>query len=138
MPAVCSALFLLPVHRSAAAQKACASRRGSGTAPRRTRAGLGSVGASGIEKGIVETHRVVKKIVAAAAASCAAAGLRTCALTGCKAREAHVAHFKRCAARGTVVYCCKDHQMADWKAHKPACKAARKAAAEGGAGPSSA
>ena len=36
-----------------------------------------------------------------------------------------------------VVYCCREHQVSDWPAHKAACKAARKAAApdNGGAGP---
>jgi hypothetical protein len=28
-----------------------------------------------------------------------------------------------------AVYCCKEHQTADWPAHEAACKAARKAAA---------
>ena len=52
----------------------------------------------------------------------------------------HPAHFKSCAACRAVVYCCREHQMAGWLAHKKACKAARKAAkAEGDeAGPSGA
>ena len=54
-------------------------------------------------------------------------GLRSCALPGCGAKEAHPQHFKRCAACHTVVYCRKDHQLADWPRHKAACKAARKA-----------
>ena len=68
-----------------------------------------------------------------------ASGLRSCALAGCGAREAHPAHFKSCAACRAVVYCCREHQVAGWPAHKKACKAARKAAAaadvEDGAGP---
>ena len=71
-----------------------------------------------------------------------APGLRTCALPGCGAKEAHPAHFKSCAACRTVVYCCREHQAEDWPNHKKACKAARKAAVaaaeDDGAGPSSA
>ena len=55
--------------------------------------------------------------------------LRACALPSCGAREAHVAHFKKCSACGQVVYCSKAHQTEHWPAHKAACKAARKAAA---------
>jgi hypothetical protein len=58
--------------------------------------------------------------------------LRSCALEGCGAREAHPQLFKRCGGCKAVVYCCKEHQVADWPAHKAACKAARKAAAQGG------
>ena len=79
---------------------------------------------------------------AAVQSSLTAPGLRRCALPGCGAREAHPAHFKSCAACRTVVYCCREHQVAGWPAHKKACKAARKAAAaaseDGGAGPSGA
>jgi hypothetical protein len=65
----------------------------------------------------------------AAAAEGAAHGLHTCALAGCTANKAHVSQFKKCGACRTVAYCCKEHQVADWPAHKAACKAARKAAA---------
>lgn len=58
-----------------------------------------------------------------------APALRTCALEGCGAREIHVAQFKKCAACQAVVYCCREHQVEHWKAHKKACKAARKATA---------
>ena len=58
-----------------------------------------------------------------------APGLRSCALPGCDAEEAHPTHFKSCAACRTVVYCCREHQVAGWPSHKKACKAARKAAA---------
>ena len=62
--------------------------------------------------------------------------LRRCALPGCGAREAHPAHFKSCAACRTVVYCCREHQVEGWLAHKKACKAVRKAqSAEDEAGP---
>jgi hypothetical protein len=71
--------------------------------------------------------------VAAMQAGPAPDTLRRCALGSCDARELHPAHFKKCAACQTVVYCCKAHQETDWPAHKAACKAARKAAAEGGA-----
>ena len=58
-----------------------------------------------------------------------ATGLRSCALPGCGAMEAHPAHFKSCAACRMVVYCCREHQAADWSAHKKACKTMRNAAA---------
>ena len=58
-------------------------------------------------------------------------GLRSCGLASCGAKEAHVDHFKRCSACKTIVYCCKEHQLEHWPAHKRDCKAARKAAAEG-------
>ena len=73
--------------------------------------------------------------------SLTAPGLRSCALDGCGAKEAHPAHFKSCAACRAVVYCCREHQVAGWPTHKKACKAARKAAAaaeDDGAGPSGA
>ena len=58
-----------------------------------------------------------------------APGLRCCALASCGTREAHPQHFKSCAACLGVVYCCREHQVADWPAHNAACKAARKTAA---------
>ena len=78
---------------------------------------------------------------AAVAAASTAPGLRSCALAGCGAKEAHPKHFKRCSACQAVVYCSKEHQLEAWPAHKAACKAARKAAAAtaaGGAGPGAA
>ena len=66
-------------------------------------------------------------------AAAAAPGLRTCALPGCGARERHPSHFKTCGACKTVAYCSKEHQTTDWQRHKADCKAARKAAASGGA-----
>jgi len=75
-------------------------------------------------------------------AAMSAPGLRSCALAGCGAKEAHPQHFKRCSACKGVVYCSKEHQLEDWPAHKAACKAARKAAAAssdaGAAGPNAA
>jgi hypothetical protein len=56
--------------------------------------------------------------------------LHFCALPTCGAQEVHASHFKRCSACSAVVYCCKEHQVQDWPAHKAACRAARKAAAE--------
>jgi len=79
---------------------------------------------------------------AALYAAMTAPGLRTCALPGCGAKEAHPKHFKRCSACQAVVYCSKEHQLEAWPAHKAACKAARKAKAaastDGGAGPGAA
>ena len=80
---------------------------------------------------------IMKSLADAQAAKKAGMPLRACALPSCGAREAHVGHFKRCSACGSVVYCSKAHQAEHWPAHKAACKAARKAAsqaaAEGGA-----
>ena len=81
--------------------------------------------------------RINKSLADAQAAKDAGVPLRLCALPSCGAREAHVAHFKKCSACGQVVYCSKAHQTEHWPAHKAACKAARKAASqaagEGGA-----
>jgi hypothetical protein len=84
-----------------------------------------------------DANRLGHRLGATLAAQVAARGLRGCALAGCDAREVHVAQFKKCAACQAVVYCCKAHQEADWPAHKATCKAARRAAAQGGAGPNS-
>ena len=71
-----------------------------------------------------------KAFQAAVHKSLNAPDLRSCALPGCGAKEAHPAHFKSCAACRTVVYCCREHKVAAWPGHKKACKAARKAQAE--------
>jgi len=100
------------------------------------------------QSGVLETRRIltdsrnhnhneaIAKHEADVRAALTAPGLRSCALAGCGAREAHPKHFKRCSACQTVVYCSKEHQLEAWPAHKAACKAARKAAAsaDGGAG----
>jgi len=75
-----------------------------------------------------EVKDVNAKMDAARAAATASELLRRCALASCGALEAHKAHFSRCSACKAVVYCSKDCQLADWPAHKKACKAARKAA----------
>ena len=72
--------------------------------------------------------RSVNAALAAAAAEGAVRGLRECALAGCASKEVHVSQFKRCGACQQAFYCCREHQLADWPAHKAACKAARKAA----------
>jgi len=70
---------------------------------------------------------------AATQARLASATLRCCSLHSCGARELHPSHYKQCGACRSVAYCCREHQLEDWPAHKAACKAARKAAAaEGG------
>ena len=66
---------------------------------------------------------------AAVQSSLTAPDRRFCALDGCGAREAHPAHFKSCAACRAVVYCCREHQVEGWPAHKKTCKAARNKAA---------
>ena len=69
-------------------------------------------------------------ITTVAIQAAASAGLRPCALAACDAKEMHPAHFKSCAACKTVAYCCKEHQVQDWPAHKAACKAASTGGAE--------
>ncbi len=83
-----------------------------------------------MEQGMASNRQQTADACAAAATSAAARGLRRCALPSCGAREAHVSHYKLCAACQTVVYCSKAHQAEHWAAHKAACKVARKAAAE--------
>jgi hypothetical protein len=65
---------------------------------------------------------------ATAAANATARGLHFCALRTCGAQEVHASQFKRCSACLSVVYCCKEHQVQGWPAHKAACRAARKEA----------
>jgi hypothetical protein len=60
----------------------------------------------------------------AAATAAARGGLRLCALHTCGAQEVHASQFKRCSACSGVVYCCKEHQVQDWPAHRAACRAA--------------
>jgi hypothetical protein len=83
-------------------------------------------------RGILQGVRVVladqAHQMATAAAAVAARGLHFCALHTCGAQEVHASQFKRCSACLSVVYCCKEHQVQDWPAHKAACRAARKAA----------
>ena len=91
--------------------------------------------------GRLEYSTYQDKSAAAIHAAMAAPGLRSCALAGCGAKEAHPQHFKRCSACRTVVYCSKEHQLEDWPSHKKACKAACMAAAaasHGSAGPGAA
>ena len=79
-----------------------------------------------IEDGIKVSQQRRMSLRADAAAALAAGRLRSCGLASCAGREAHEAQYGRCAACKTVVYCCREHQLADWPAHKAACKAARK------------
>jgi len=81
------------------------------------------------ERRRLEAETACDKLGAAVRSAMAAPGLRSCALEGCGAREAHPQHFKRCSACQAVVYCSKEHQLEAWPAHKAACKAARKAKA---------
>jgi hypothetical protein len=54
----------------------------------------------------------------------AAAARDVCSRAGCGAVGAAGARLKRCAACGIALYCCKACQVADWKAHRKACRAA--------------
>ena len=81
-----------------------------------------------------ERHEREAKLLAdAQAAKDKGVPLRTCALPSCGAREAHVAHFKKCSGCRGAFYCSKQHQEEHWPAHKAACKAARKAASQAAA-----
>jgi len=93
-----------------------------------------------LDEGLLSERRTSDDTrTAAIGAAMAAPGLRSCALAGCGAREAHPEHFKSCAACRTVVYCCCEHQVEAWPSHKAACKAACKAASSDGcAGPGAA
>ena len=86
----------------------------------------GAVGARLLDQSRDHPGGSVGEHIAAATAEAAVRGLRECALAGCAAKEVHVSQFKRCGACRTVAYCCREHQLADWPAHKAACKAARK------------
>jgi hypothetical protein len=82
----------------------------------------------GILQGISVAEAYYTHATATAAATAAARGLHFCALHTCGAQEVHASLFKRCSACLSVVYCCKEHQVQGWPAHKAACRAARKAA----------
>jgi hypothetical protein len=82
----------------------------------------------GILQAVSFNSAALANATAAAAATAAARGLHFCALHTCGAQEVHASQFKRCSACLSVVYCCKEHQVQGWPAHKAACRAARKAA----------
>ena len=69
-----------------------------------------------IEEGIRSLEPERHALLSTLDKSLNAPGLRSCALRGCGAREAHPAHFKSCAACKGVVSCSKEHQAADWPA----------------------
>lgn len=63
------------------------------------------------------------------------ANTRVCALAACGAPELRARAFSLCAACKAVAYCCKEHQVTDWPAHKAACKAARRGGTGAAAAP---
>ena len=77
---------------------------------------------------VEETLRHNSAFAERQAAALAAETRLTCVLPSCGAREAHAAQFKKCAACKGAAYCCHEHHVAHWPAHKAACKAARKPA----------
>jgi hypothetical protein len=83
-----------------------------------------------IVAGMAHNERVLSARDEDVAARLATATLRCCSLRSCGARELHPNHYKHCGSCKTIAYCCREHQLEDWPAHKAACKAARKAAAE--------
>ena len=84
------------------------------------------------EHALLGVRTTIDKTANAARTAIMSPGLRSCALPGCGVKEAHPQHFKQCSACKTVVYCCSEHHLQHWPAHKAACKAARKAAKSGG------
>jgi hypothetical protein len=94
-----------------------------------------------LRSGVLSSRRIVRdgaaqlrelhaaRLATQAAAAARGESMHACALPSCGAKEAHAAHFKRCAACKAACYCCREHQAAHWAAHKAACKAARAAAA---------
>ena len=71
----------------------------------------GVLQARGIEEHIGSDAEEQQAFLALVRKRQAATGRFTCALAGYGAEEAHRAHFKRCAACQTVVYCCREHQV---------------------------
>lgn len=56
----------------------------------------------------------------------AAAGVPGCTFSGCSnGSQAESFSLKLCTGCRSVRYCCRECQVADWKAHKAACKAAQ-------------
>jgi hypothetical protein len=86
----------------------------------------------GSESDVRDTAMILQRVecsVQERVDAAASGQLRSCELASCGATEAHLRHFNKCSACKTVAYYCRDHQLADWPAHKATCKAARKAAA---------
>jgi hypothetical protein len=84
----------------------------------------GSLMALGLRTGGIGPAAVQAAFEARAAADVAARGLHVCALPECGAREAHVAHFKRCGRCRQAVYCCPEHAAVHWRqGHKRECAA---------------
>ena len=86
---------------------------------------LSSDEASAVAMKAAQARAELRVLDVECAAAAATATLRTCTLASCGAREAHEAHFNLCSGCRRVAYCSREHQAADWRAHKAACKAAR-------------
>ena len=50
-------------------------------------------------------------------------GLARCSEPSCNAVETLSVQFQRCSKCQVTAYCCREHQKAHWKAHKPWCQA---------------
>ena len=86
-----------------------------------------------LQIGITSVEQERAEFEARKRADIAKHGLRDCAHPSCSKTEKTVKEFAGCSGCRSVVYCCLEHQVLDWKAHKKACRekeAARLAAEE--------
>ena len=75
-----------------------------------------------LQTGIAKFEHSDAEFEARQQADIAKHGLRGCALPSCSKTEKTVKEFAGCSSCRSVVYCCREHQALDWRAHKKACK----------------